>query len=503
MAEEEQEQKEMRSKLTFSRLILASLFFLAFTSIFTPSIQAKDAAKKQSLAEKIEAILELEKATGGTWAVEVVSLDTGKTLCDMNSRRSLLPASNMKLFTTAAALHYLGPDFSVKTSFYFDGILDKNGTLDGNLIVYGRGDPNISGRFQDSPTSIFEDLARKLKALGLKKITGDIVGDDSYFDNQYYGPWQPKEKHKWYAARVSALSFNDNCIDIYVTPDAKPGAKAKVVKSPQTSYARVIGQVSTTRSKKNSVWVSPLDNGRDILIGGNIRSGKPVEELWFPVDSPPLYAATVFRETLEREGIKVSGKPRALGDDHNTAVPKDAKPVLEHESLPLSEMIKVVNKRSQNLHAELLLKHIGLRYAEKPTFEGGTKAVDAFVRKIGIAPESVAIEDGSGLSRDNRASAHSIVELLRYMDTTEYAGVFRDSLAISGVDRSLKGMTWIVPKDKIRAKTGWLKGTLALSGYVDGKTQRLAFSIVVNDYTADSMRVRRARDRICAELARY
>jgi D-alanyl-D-alanine carboxypeptidase/D-alanyl-D-alanine-endopeptidase (penicillin-binding protein 4) len=455
------------------------------------------------LTEKIEAILELEKAGGGTWAVEVVSLDSGETLCEMNSRRSMLPASNMKLFTTAAALYYLGSDFTTKTSLYYDGKLGANGTLDGDLIVYGRGDPNISGRFQDSPTSIFEDLARKLKEKGLKKVTGDIVGDDSYFDNQYYGPWDPKEKYKWYAARVSALSFNDNCIDIYVTPGAKPGAKAKVVKSPRTSYARVIGRASTTRNKKNSVWVSPLGGGRDILVGGKIWLGKPVEELWFPVESPSLYAATVFRETLEREGITVSGQPRALRDDHNTAVPEGAKPTLEHESAPLSELIKVVNKRSQNLHAELLLKHIGLRQGGEATFEGGTKAVDAFVRKIGIDTSSITVEDGSGLCRQNRASAHSIVQLLSHMDAGENADVFRNSLAVSGVDKSLKGMTWIAPKEKIKAKTGWLKRTLALSGYVDGKTQRLAFSIIVNDYTADSMRVRRARDRICAELARY
>ncbi len=488
----------MHKKLQYILLSLA-IFALALPA----AIEAKESPRKESLTEKIEAILELEKAGGGTWAVEVVSLDTGATLCEMNSRRSMLPASNMKLFTTAAALYYLGPNFMTKTSLYFDGELDANGTLDGDLIVYGRGDPNISGRFQDSPTSIFEDLARTLKEKGLKKITGDIVGDDSYFDNQYYGPWEPKEKHKWYTARVSALSFNDNCIDIYVTPGAKPGAKAKVVKSPRTSYARAIGRVSTTASKKNEVWVSPLGNGRDILVGGKIWSGKPVEELWFPVESPPLYAATVFREALEREGIKVSGKSRALGDDHDTAVPKGASSALEHESLPLSEMIKIVNKRSQNLHAELLLKHIGLRHVGEPTFEGGTKAVDAFIRKIGIAPGAVVIEDGSGLCRQNRASAHSIIQLLRHMDTGENADVFRDSLAISGVDRSLKGMTWIAPREKIKAKTGWLKGALALSGYVDGKTQRLAFSIIVNDYTADSMRVRRARDRICAELARY
>jgi D-alanyl-D-alanine carboxypeptidase/D-alanyl-D-alanine-endopeptidase (penicillin-binding protein 4) len=487
----------------FRRILHTFALILILTIAVPLAVEAEEAAKKESLTDKIEAILELEKASGGTWAIEVVSLDTGEVLCKMNSRRAMVPASNMKLFTTAAALHYLGPDFVTKTSFYFDGKPSAGGILDGDLIVRGRGDPNISGRFHDSPTSIFEEIAAKLKTMGLRHVKGDVIGDDSYFDNQYYGPWLPKEKHKWYAARVSALSFNDNCIDICVTPGAKPGAKAKVVKSPHTSFARVVNKASTTNRKKNSVWASPLGNGRDILVGGKIWSGKKMEELWFPVDSPPLYTATVFKETLERKGIKISGKPRALGKNHKTAVPGKAVPVIEYESLPLSEMIKVINKRSQNLHAELMLKHIGLQHAGKPTFEDGTKAIIDFIKTTGIKPGSVVVKDGSGLCRENRASAHSISQLLRYMDSSEHAETFRDSLAVSGIDRSLKGMTWIAPKGKIMAKTGWLKGTLAFSGYVDGKTQRLAFSIIVNDYTADSMRVRRARDRISAELASY
>ena len=487
----------------FRKIRQAFVIVLLLIFAIPSAIGAEDVAKKESLSEKIEAILELEKASGGTWAVEVVSLDTGEVLCEMNSRRAMLPASNMKLFTTAAALHYLGPDFKTSTSLYLKGKLEADGALDGDLIIYGRGDPNISGRFHDTPTAIFEEMAGKLKARGLRQVKGDIVGDDSYFDNQYYGPWLPEEKHKWYAARVSALSFNDNCIDIYVKPGAKPGAKAKVVKSPDTSFARVINRASTTGRKKNAVWVSPLGNGRDILVGGKIWNRKTVEELWFPVESPPLYAATVFKETLEREGIKVSGKPRALGDARKTEVPERAVPVLVYESLPLSEMIKVINKRSQNLHAELMLKHVGLQQGGGPTFADGTKAISDFIKTTDIETGSVIVKDGSGLCRENRASAHAIVQLLRHMDSGKHANVFRDSLAISGVDKSLKGMTWIAPKGKIRAKTGWLKGTLAFSGYADGKTQRLAFSIVVNDYTADSMRVRRARDRICAELARY
>jgi D-alanyl-D-alanine carboxypeptidase/D-alanyl-D-alanine-endopeptidase (penicillin-binding protein 4) len=483
------------------RVLIFSVLLLLMLS--PPMVQAKDAQEKPSLAQRIESILKLEKANGGTWAVEVAALDTGETLCDMNSRRAMLAASNMKLFTTAAALHFLGPDFKMKTSFYFTAKPDAKGTLDGDIIIYGRGDPNISARFQDSPTSIFEDIARELKARGLRKVTGDIIGDDSFFDAQYYGPWLPGEKHKWYAARVSALSFNDNCIDVYVRPGRAPGAKASVQYLPKTTYARVVKKVSTSSRKGDAPWLSPLNGGRNVLVGGKIWTGKGVEELWYPVESPPLYAATVFREVLELEGIKVVGKARAIGPDHKTAVPSGAEPAYEHVSLPLSEMIKVVNKRSQNLHAELLLKHIGLKTGHGPSFKGGLRAIRDFLKEVGLEEDSLRFMDGSGLSRDNRASAYSIVRLLKYMAESEHAECFSDSLAISGVDKSLRGMNWIAPEGKIHAKTGWLKNTLALSGYVDGKTRRLAFSIIVNDYTADTARIRRARDRICAEIAKY
>lgn len=474
---------------------------IAFLLSFLPFIAfAEEPPKTSQLSEKINAIL--EKADG-TWAVEVVSLKTGETLYEKNSRTAMIPASNMKLFTTAAALFYLGPDFTVKTSFYFDGNLDKQGVLHGNLIIYGRGDPNISGRFTDTPTTIFETIAESLKASGLRTIDGDIVGDDSYFDGEYYGPWPAEESYKWYAARVSALSFNDNCIDLYVSPGKSPGARAHVVQSPKTSYVRVSNKVTTTSKKNNEAWISPLHGGTGILVGGKISSGKEVQELWFPVQSPPLYTSTVFKETLERAGIKVTGTARRVGDDHASEVPYGAKPIYEHTSLPLSESIKVINKRSQNLHAELLLKQLGLHKGSGPTFDGGVQVVRDFVRKIGIDSKDIAIHDASGLSRSNRLSAHAIAQLLQIMYESKWSNAFRDSLAVAGVDKSLEKMVRSVPEGSVQAKTGSLKNVLSLSGFADGKTETLAFSIIVNGFEEETSRIRHARDRICAELIQY
>ena len=488
----------MRKAIAIARACCV-LFILAL-----PAAGAGEGLSKQeALARRIDSILAQADADQCEWAVEVVSLETGETLYERNADLLLVPASNMKLFATAAALYYLGPDFTVKTSLYLDGRLDGDGVLHGDLVMYGRGDPNISGRFTDKPTGIFEQMVMSLQSLGLHEVRGDVVGDDSYFDSQYYGPWPRDESYKWYAARVSALSFNDNCVDIYVRPGPSQGSKPEVVHSPRTSYVRVINKASTTNHRGNSVWLSPAANGSTILVGGKIWTKKKEETLWFPVDLPALYAATVFAETLQEHGIRVSGKARGLGTNHKSVVPRGAVPVVEHESLPLSEMIKVVNKRSQNLHAELILKQIGLRTGAGPTFDGGSRAVHDFVRWAGIPPESVIIYDGSGLCRMNRASAHSMVELLKFMHESEWRDSFRDSLAVVGADDSLRIMAKTVPAERVAGKTGSLKKVLAFSGYAEGESGRLAFSIIVNGFSEDSSRIRQARDRLCRELVRY
>ncbi len=486
-----------------SRRLLLFAICLLLCLVAAPSALGEDTVSAKVLGKRIDEILEKHGPDASKWAIEVVSLDSGKVLYGRNAESAMIPASNVKLFTAAAALFYLGPDFTTRTSVCFGGELGDGGVLNGDLILYGRGDPNISGRFTDSPTAIFEEFAGSLKALGLREVRGDVVGDDSYFDSEYFGPWPEKDSRKWYAARVSALSFNDNCIDIYLWPGQSAGARAKVACSPATSYARLVNRATTTNRKHNSVWVSPGTNDSTIVVGGSVWSGKKEQILYYAVDSPALYAATVFKETLEREGIPVSGKARGLASPGRSAVPPGAVAVVEHESQPLSEMIKVVNKRSQNLHAELILKQLGLHAGNGPTFEGGIEAVRKFLAKAGINSEAVQIYDGSGLSRSNRASAHAIVELLKFMDQSKWRDVFRESLAVAGVDDSLKSMSKSVAPEAIRGKTGSLKGVLAFSGYADGTWERLAFAIVVNDGEGKPYELRQIRDRICKELAEF
>ena len=484
------------------KVLLLAYCFL-FVLIVSPVV-AGEVVSRDALRSRIDSILKQANADRCKWALEVVSLDTGETLYERNADLPLTPASNTKLFTTAAALRYLGPDFTVKTSFYFDGDVDGNGILHGNLIIYGRGDPNISGRFSNNPTSVFEQIADSLKTLGLREVSGDVVGDDSCFDSQYYGPWLREESGNWYAARVSALSFNDNCMNICVSPGAAPGTRANVSKYPKTSYGQVINRASTTSSRKNGVWATCGGDESDesaIIVNGKIWTGRREEVVCLPVAEPTLYAATVFKETLEHKGIRITGKVRVLDPGEKSAVSPGMTPIFEHESLPLSEMIKVVNKRSQNLHAELLLKQVGLKAGLQPSFDGGARAVDLFLREVGVPPESVSLHDGSGLCRSNRVTVHSIIQLLKFMDESKWRDAYRDSLAVAGIDNSLRSMYGM--RSKVIGKTGSLDGVSAFSGYVNGETERLAISMIVNGYKGGGYRVKQVRDKICKELAQY
>jgi D-alanyl-D-alanine carboxypeptidase/D-alanyl-D-alanine-endopeptidase (penicillin-binding protein 4) len=482
-------------------LLAFAVFLTAVVAV--ASAAAESLSKQEALAARIDSILENARLGKSPIAVKVVSLDTGETIYERNGRRLMVPASNTKLFTTAAALHYLKPDFKIKTSFYLDGALSEKGVLNGDLIIYGRGDPNISGRFTDRPTSIFEQVAETLKSLGLREVTGDVIGDDSYFDGCYYGPWPADDSHKWYAARVSALSFNDNCIDICVAPGKSAGEKPRITQSPGTSYANILNMASTTSRRNNSVWAASGGGGSDVQVHGKIWTGMKEEVLNFPVETPALYTATVFKETLERKGISVHGRARELENEIGSAVPAGAVPAIDWESLPLSEMIKVVNKRSQNLHAELLLKQVGRSGGCGATFEGGVRAVHEFAKLTGIPVEEIDLHDGSGLCRSNQVTADAIIRLLQYMDRSPWQKTYRESLATAGADDSLRNLSHVVPQGTVMGKTGSLRGVFAFSGYADSKTERFAFSIIGNGLTHGSYSLKTARDRICKELVNY
>ncbi|MFH1023961.1 MAG: D-alanyl-D-alanine carboxypeptidase/D-alanyl-D-alanine-endopeptidase [Planctomycetota bacterium] len=454
-----------------------------------------------SLQERIASLLDdpmLAKADAG---FEARRIDDGSVIARRNADMSLLIASNTKLVTTAAALEILGGDFVFRTPVYWRGRI-ADGTLDGDLLVVGGGDPNISGRFhQGNPCAVFERWAEALRAKGVRSVRGDIRGDDGLFDRQFWhSSWAKAERDRWYMAPVSALSLNDNCVDVTVSPGSADGVPARVALSPPTGFVSLLNRCRTTdRASRHTVAFSRPVGSRRITVSGAfwIKAAPWLESV--AVEDPGRYFLVVFKETLERKGISVMGEVRLVQGE-------DAKGwnLLDTFTSTLVDTLRVTNKNSQNFYAEHLLKMIGSHASGSASFEGGCAAAREVLDRLGVRGD-YDLADGSGLSRDNRLSASQVVTLLTAMAGRRGGDLYRDTLPVMGVDGSLKsrGRNAILA-GRVRAKTGHLSFTNCLSGYVIGRDGReIAFSFLVNRFRGSRRALENLQETICRILAGF
>lgn len=489
------------------------LFVFVFSAVSAFALQAQPAASPDGLAVELDALLDQPAFENAFWGAYVVDVETGEPLYGRHSRKSFVPASNTKLYTTAAALDRLGPNFRYVTRVYADGVV-SGGTLRGDLIVRGSGDPVIGGRFNGGDlTETFRTWARDLKAQGISRITGDVVGDDDLFDDVPLGyGWSWDDETYWYSAQLSALSFNDNCVDVAIR-GTRAGRPASVSWAPDnTQYVQMINQ---TRTRPAGFGI---DEGYERERGGNrivltteVGAGTTDRES-ITVENPTRYFVFVLRDVLRAEGIRVDGD--AVDVDDRAAKPDYAglREVAQHTSPPLLEIVTVINKVSQNLYADLLLKTLGAQPAPVDT----TLAWGSAGRGIAVANESfgraavdtsrLRLVDGSGLSRNNWVTPEMTVNLLRYTfahpDTT-VRSAFYTSLPIGGVDGTLRGRFATGPaRENVRAKTGSLTGASSLAGYVTTSGGRtLAFALMANHYVVPTRAVREAQDAFLNRLA--
>src|ERR1035438_6618874 len=427
------------------------------------------AAPVKPLPDRIATVLSAPDLARGFWGIEVVSLSTGKTLYAQNADKLFTPASNTKLFTTAAALALIGPDYKFRTTVETTGTLDRYGRLNGDLVLVGHGDPNLSGRElpydlktqrNDDPIQALESLADALVQKGVKFIDGDIVADDSYFAFERYGEGWSQDDLVWAdGAPVSALTINDNVVFVNIQPADRPGEKAFVSVKPFADYYRLDNRIITT----------PAGTGRKLSI--NREPGAMVVTLWgnlplddagvteaLAIDDPAEFAARLFRQLLEKRGVIVYGKQRARhtelaslstfsvtalapshGGRENDGQARPLKidqplTLASYESKPLLQDVRVINKVSQNLHAEILLRLLGRERGNSGTIEGGLEVLRGFLTRAGISNDQYVFYDGSGLSRQNLVTPHAIVELLRYCSTQPWGADYKTSFPVSGVD---------------------------------------------------------------------
>jgi D-alanyl-D-alanine carboxypeptidase/D-alanyl-D-alanine-endopeptidase (penicillin-binding protein 4) len=513
--------------------LIAIVLLLVATVLAAPVKSTSD----RPLADRIAAVLSAPDLARGFWGIEVVSLSSGKTtgqtLYSQNADKLFTPPSNTKLFTTAAALALIGTDYKFRTTVETTGTLDRYGRLNGDLILVGRGDPNLSGRElpydlktqrNDDPIQALESLADALVQKGVKFIDGDIVADDSYFAFERYGEGWSQDDLMWGdGAPVSALTINDNVLFVNILPADRPGEKAFVSVKPFADYYRIDNRIVTT----------PAGTGRKLSI--NREPGSTVLTLWgnmplddaganeaLAIDDPAEFAARLFRQLLEKQGIVIYGHQRthhtdlaALSTFSVTALApsrggsnnddplrplKIDQPVTlaSYESKPLLQDIRVINKVSQNLHAEILLRLLGRERGNAGTIEGGLEVLRGFLTRAGISNDQYVFYDGSGLSRQNLVTPHAIVELLRYCSAQPWGADYKATFPIAGVDGSLtERLTSPSLHNRIMAKTGSLGGVKALSGYATTDIgQVVAFSILSNNFNLPAKRVTDAIDEL-------
>ncbi|UCF36635.1 MAG: D-alanyl-D-alanine carboxypeptidase/D-alanyl-D-alanine-endopeptidase [Acidobacteriota bacterium] len=463
-------------------------------AVLYPALYAADSGDR--ISQQMERLFSDPAFSRAIWGIKVQSVDSGELLYEQNANKLLMPASNMKLVTGLAALEKLGLDYRFRTVVLTDGTISK-GTLKGNLVVRGSGDPSLGARVsspdpQDltkgDARAVFQEWADKLKERGIRKIEGDLVGDDRLFSKVPLGEgWSWDDLAYGYAAEIGALQFNENLVVLRIEAASQSGSVPQVSASPESGYFKIENQLETVEIHEELELAIDREPGNRFVIRGQIPKGRDAFFQTIAIERPTHYFLTVLKETLEESGIEVKGAMVDV-DDWNGKVEDARTELLVHESPPLKWILEVLLKISQNLYAETLLRMIDLHEAGKSA-EGGREVVEGFLTRIGIPAEAYVLSDGSGLSRYNLLTPEMIVRLLRHAAHSDYREAFVETLPIGGVDGTIRSrMKGTAAANNVTAKTGAIAFVRALSGYVqtkDGET--LAFSMLVNHFT-DSRR---------------
>jgi D-alanyl-D-alanine carboxypeptidase/D-alanyl-D-alanine-endopeptidase (penicillin-binding protein 4) len=458
------------------------------------------------LWQQFNDVFEDPNFSNANWGVVIQSLSTGEYFYKKNENKLIMPASNLKLFTSAAALLLLGNDYTFKTEIYRRGVLDGS-ILKGDLIVRGFGDPTISGRFYNDDFTYRLNLwADSLLNLGIDEIQGNIIGDDDAFDDIGIGEgWPWDHLSEWYLAPSGALSYNDNCVEINVIPSTV-GVKPEIKLAPDTKYITIVNNAVTVSNDSITSIKTYRDIGTNVIsVYGTIKANSIPVRTYSTINNPTQYTVVVLKEILEKKGIKVKGYA-ADNDDMNELIDYDKTTKLFTDySPPLSTILKVMNKNSLNFYAEQLLKIIGYEKEGLGTAANGIKACLNLYTQMGINTEGMVIVDGSGISRLNLVTPNQINNLLSYMYKSDMFPYFYDMFPIAGVDGTIANrMEKSRATNNVRGKTGYINNVRSLSGYVyTGDRELVSFSIIVNNFTVPMILADNIQDLICLRLASF
>jgi len=514
-------------------LTAVALFFALLSQVHAGSRKQADKPDgSRKLDHDLAQILNDPAVAHGLWGVYAVALESGRPLYALNQDKLFTPASNAKLFTTAAVFGLIGPDYRFKTTVETFGSLDKYGRLNSDLVLVGRGDPNLSGRTlpynlrterKAPPIQVLQNLADQLVLHGLKYVDGDVVADDSYFVFQRYGEgWSQDDLSREWGAPVSALTINDNVIFVDIKPADRPGERAFLGITPFPEYYRIDNRVMTTPqgTGPRTVSINREPGSSQITLWGNIPQDDPGFGEALAIEDPADFTARLFRQLLEERGVTVYGRARthhtelastqtfsvtsiASGGGDSTRPSVPAPLVLaSYQSQPVAQDLRVINKVSQNLHAELMLRLLGKEKGTSGSIEGGLEVLRGFLVNAGIKPDQFVFYDGSGLSREDLVTPEAVVALLRYCQQQPWGKIYEDTLPVAGVDGSLsERFRNTTAAGRVHAKTGSLLHVYSLAGYATTQSgQRIAFSVITNNNSLPAKKALDTIDRIVERL---
>jgi D-alanyl-D-alanine carboxypeptidase/D-alanyl-D-alanine-endopeptidase (penicillin-binding protein 4) len=506
--------------------ICLSIFGIA--SVGVPAQQAAPAASAPASAQKgssagrvakprsdvarfrarVDAALSEAHAQKALWGILVTDRDTGEALYELNADRFFTPASNAKIVTTSLALATLGPTYQFRTTLESAGRFGDDGRLRGDLVFVGRGDPDLSNRKfpyagkveRDGPAEkVLAQMADDAIAKGLKEIDGDIVADDSYYPYDPYPPgWSVGDLYFTFGAPVSAIAFNDNSISVEVSPGLRVGDPASVTVEPAAAIGSFGHELTTgVADGKPEFGVVSQPGPQFLLLRGLIPLGHVPLKLDLAMPDPAETAALALKQVFAARGVRITGTVRVQHAAPAEIYP-DADEVLGpapvprapdtivfavHISPPLSEIVRVTNKVSQNLHAELLLRAVAHEKKGFGVTDAGIWVEQDFLKRVGVADGDVVFTDGSGLSRDDLITPRAMVQLLRYDAAQPWGADYIATFPIAGVDGTLETrLKDTVAASRIEAKTGALDHVRAISGFATTlRGERLIFAIFGNN----------------------
>lgn len=487
-----------------SRKYLTIVLFIMLSSLIpyakAPTVKAKDTGGTwiQQLDYLVNNQPELQGAIAG---ISVRSAADGKILYEHQGNVRLRPASNMKLLTAAAALNVLGEDYTFPTEVYSDGPVEKK-TVDGHLYLKGKGDPTLL-------KTDFDKLAMEIKKQGINKIKGDLVGDDSWYDDIRYSvdlPWS--DETTYYGAQISALTaspttdFDAGAVKVGIKPVDRKGERPAVKITPETDYIKVINRAVTVgQDGKRKISIERVHGKNTIIINGTIPIHTKGVTEWISIWNPTRYALTLFKQALEDKGIEVMGKIK-IG-----MVPDTAKMIDSHYSMPLSELLVPFMKLSNNTHGEMLTKEMGKVVEGEGSWNKGLTVLKSELNKFGVDTNTMILRDGSGISHVSSIQANQISQLLFAVQKEKWFPAYLNSLPVAGASDKMTGgslrlrMKTEDLQGKVKAKTGTLSTVSSLSGYVDAKSgQRLIFSILLNNLL-DEEKGKHVEDKIVTIIA--